>query len=142
MSAPAVQNPAAVAPRRMSGGLLDPRQLWKSSPDALRKLNPYTLWRNPVMFIVEIGSVFTTVLAIGHSTVFAWLITVWLWLTVLFANLAEAVAEGRGKAQAAALRRAKTDTLARRLIDWRPGDPSPREETVPGPKLRQGDFVL
>src|SRR5215471_5511726 len=94
--------------RRVGGGLLDPGQLWKSTPDALRKLNPLTLWRNPVMFIVEVGSVFTTVLAIGHSTVFSWSIVVWLWLIVVFANLAEAVAEGRGKAQAAALRRAKT----------------------------------
>ncbi|HEY2671015.1 MAG TPA: potassium-transporting ATPase subunit KdpB [Rugosimonospora sp.] len=152
MSAPAVENPAAVAPRRTQGGLLDPRQLWRSTPDALRKLNPYTLWRNPVMFIVEVGSVFTTVLAVAHSTVFSWLITVWLWLTVVFANLAEAVAEGRGKAQAAALRRAKTDTLARRLIDWRPpaggvgerdpAAPAPREEMVPGPQLRQGDHVV
>ena len=73
-------------------------------PDAVKKLNPLTLWRNPVMFIVEIGSVFTTVLAIRDHTSFAIQITVWLWLTVLFANLAEAVAEGRGKAQADALR--------------------------------------
>jgi K+-transporting ATPase ATPase B chain len=90
----------------VAGGLLDPKQLIKSTPDALRKLDPRTLWRNPVMFIVEVGSVFTTVLAIVHPTVFAWLTTVWLWLTVLFANLAEAVAEGRGKAQAETLRRA------------------------------------
>ena len=86
-------------------------------PDALRKLNPATLCKNPVMFIVEIGAVFTTVIAIANPSVFAWLIVVWLWLTVLFANLAEAVAEGRGKAQADALRRAKTDTVARRLVD-------------------------
>src|SRR5262252_185061 len=128
--------------RRVGGGLLDPKQLWRSVPDALRKLNPYTLWRNPVMFIVEIGSVFTTVLAIGHSTVFAWATVVWLWLTVIFANLAEAVAEGRGKAQAAALRRAKTDTIARRLIDWQPGQTAPREESIPAPQLRQGDIVV
>src|SRR5262245_32921624 len=131
-----------VSHRRVGGGLLDPRQLWMSTPDALRKLNPYTLWRNPVMFIVEIGSVFTTVLAIAHSPVFAWAIVVWLWLTVIFANLAEAVAEGRGKAQAAALRRAKTDTIARRLIDWEPGQTAPREESVPAPQLRQGDIVV
>ena len=62
------------------------------------------------MFIVEIGSVFTTVLAIAHPTVFAWVITVWLWLTVVFANLAEAVAEGRGKAQAETLRRGQDRT--------------------------------
>ena len=79
-------------------------------PDALRKLDPRTLWKNPVMFIVEVGAVFTTVLAIANPSVFGWLIVIWLWLTALFANLAEAVAEGRGKAQADALRRAKTDT--------------------------------
>jgi K+-transporting ATPase ATPase B chain len=132
----------AVAPRRIGGGLLDPGQLWRSLPDAVRKLNPFTLWRNPVMFIVEIGSVFTTVLAIANSTVFAWLTVVWLWLTVIFANLAEAVAEGRGKAQAAALRRAKTDTVARRLIGWAPGQTNPREETIPAPQLQQGDIVV
>jgi K+-transporting ATPase ATPase B chain len=135
------KHPAEARPR-ISGGLMDPRQLWKSAPDALRKLDPRTLWRNPVMLIVEIGSVFTTVLAIVHPTVFAWLITVWLWLTVVFANLAEAVAEGRGKAQADALRRAKTDTIARRLPDWRPGQAAPREEPVPAPQLRQGDIVV
>src|SRR5215467_11196236 len=127
-------SPAVKTQRRVGGGLLDPKQLWKSTPDALRKLNPYTLWRNPVMFIVEIGSVFTTVLAISHPTVFAWLITVWLWLTVVFANLAEAVAEGRGKAQADALRRAKTDTMARRLVDWKPDATNPTEEAVAAPQ--------
>ncbi|HEY2271879.1 MAG TPA: hypothetical protein VGH30_03850, partial [Jatrophihabitantaceae bacterium] len=91
-------------PQRVGAGLLDPRMLWTSLPDALRKLNPATLYKNPVMFIVEIGAVFTTVLAIANPTFFAWAIVVWLWLTVLFANLAEAVAEGRGKAQADALR--------------------------------------
>src|SRR5262252_8768282 len=131
-----------VSHRRVGGGLLDPKQLWMSTPDALRKLNPYTLWRNPVMFIVEIGSVFTTVLAIAHPTVFAWATVVWLWLTVIFANLAEAVAEGRGKAQAAALRRAKTATVARRLIDWQPGDPNPGEEAIPATELRLGDIVV
>ncbi|MEV4518576.1 potassium-transporting ATPase subunit KdpB, partial [Dactylosporangium sp. NPDC049525] len=123
--------------RRVAGGLLDPQQLWKSTPDALRKLNPATLWRNPVMFIVEIGSVFTTVLAVLHPSVFAWAITVWLWLTVIFANLAEAVAEGRGKAQAETLRRAKTDTMARRLI----GD-ARVEESVPAAALQLGDIVV
>jgi K+-transporting ATPase ATPase B chain len=135
---PAPKRPAGSGPRRVSGGLLDPKQLWRSTPDALRKLDPRTLWRNPVMFIVEIGSVFTTVLAIGHPTVFAWVTTVWLWLTVVFANLAEAVAEGRGKAQADALRRAKTDTMARRLLAW----PELTEEAVPAPQLRQGDIVV
>ena len=109
--------------------LLQPSQLWTALPGALRKLNPATLWRNPVMFIVEVGAAFTTVLAIIDPSVFAWLITVWLWLTVLFANLAEAVAEGRGKAQAATLRRAKQETVARRLTGWTAGaDPG----DVPG----------
>ncbi|NJC70015.1 potassium-transporting ATPase subunit KdpB [Planosporangium thailandense] len=136
------QQPAAPAPHRVSGGLLDPKQLWKSTPDALRKLNPATLWRNPVMFIVEIGSVFTTILAIVHPTVFAWVITVWLWLTVVFANLAEAVAEGRGKAQADALRRAKQDTVARRLRGWTPGGSAVAEEQVPATALQLGDIVI
>ncbi|GAA1889152.1 potassium-transporting ATPase subunit KdpB [Asanoa iriomotensis] len=131
------------APRRIGGGLLDPKQLWKALPDALLKLNPRTLWRNPVMFIVEIGAVFTTVLAIGDPSLFAWLITVWLWLTVVFANLAEAVAEGRGKAQAATLRAAKRDTIALRLTDWAPGQDRTRyrEESVAASELRQGDIV-
>jgi K+-transporting ATPase ATPase B chain len=81
------------------GGLLDPKQLIRSLPDALRKLDPRTLWRNPVMLIVEIGAAFTTVLAVTDPSVFAWAITVWF-LTVLFANLAEAVAEA-GVAHAA-----------------------------------------
>ncbi len=139
---PAAEPPVPSGPRRVGGGLLDPKQLLRSTPDALRKLDPRTLWRNPVMFIVEIGSVFTTVLAIIHPTVFAWLITIWLWLTVVFANLAEAVAEGRGKAQADALRRAKTDTMARRLVDWQPGAADVTEEAVPAPQLQQGDIVV
>jgi K+-transporting ATPase ATPase B chain len=138
---PAEPRPAApAARRRVEGGLLDPKMLWTSTPDALRKLNPGTLWRNPVMLIVEIGAAFTTVIAVLQPSVFAWLIVVWLWLTVLFANLAEAVAEGRGKAQADALRRAKTDTVARRLVDR--DDWSGREEPVPAPQLRQGDVIV
>jgi K+-transporting ATPase ATPase B chain len=138
------QQPAPEAPQnmRVSGGLLDPKQLLTSTPDAMRKLNPATLWRNPVMFIVEVGSVYATVLAIVNPTTFAWLITIWLWLTVIFANLAEAVAEGRGKAQAESLRRAKQDTMARRLLHWTPGVTSPVEESVPALALQQGDVVV
>ncbi|ATO15248.1 K(+)-transporting ATPase subunit B [Micromonospora sp. WMMA2032] len=129
---------------RVGGGLLDPRQLFRSLPDALRKLDPRTLWRNPVMLIVEIGALFTTVLAIADPSVFAWAITIWLWLTVVFANLAEAVAEGRGKAQADTLRRAKQDTIATRLLGWSPGAAANgyRDEAVPAPQLKQGDIVL
>jgi K+-transporting ATPase ATPase B chain len=115
--------------------------LWRSLPDALRKLDPRTLWRNPVMLIVEIGAVWSTILAVLTPTWFASLIVVWLWLTVLFANLAEAVAEGRGKAQAETLRKTKTSTKARRLTGWQPGSPG-REEEVAAPLLQQGDFVV
>ncbi|MFF0244123.1 potassium-transporting ATPase subunit KdpB [Streptosporangium sandarakinum] len=123
---------------RVGGGLLDPRQLLVSLPGALVKLNPATLWRNPVMLIVEIGAALTTVLAILDPSFFAWAIAVWLWLTVIFANLAEAVAEGRGKAQAATLRAAKRDTTARRL---RSRD-SAEWDVVGAPELKQGDFVV
>ncbi|HLZ37424.1 MAG TPA: potassium-transporting ATPase subunit KdpB [Mycobacteriales bacterium] len=138
------RHPAAQPPRRVSGGRLDPTMLVRSLPDAVRKLNPATLWRNPVMFIVEVGAVWATVLALRDATVFAWLIVAWLWLTVAFANLAEAVAEGRGKAQAETLRRAKRDTVARRLLGWQPGRPLDAlpVETVPAPQLRQGDCVI
>ncbi|WP_106410131.1 potassium-transporting ATPase subunit KdpB [Pseudofrankia saprophytica] len=131
-------------PARRAGGLFDPAQLIRSLPEAVGKLDPRTLWRNPVMFVVEIGAVFSTVLAIADSTVFAWLTVAWLWLTVLFANLAEAVAEGRGRAQADTLRRTRTDTVARRLAGWRVGapvDPS-QAERVPAPELLLGDHVV
>jgi K+-transporting ATPase ATPase B chain len=128
--------------RRVGGGLLDPKMLWKSTPDAFRKLDPRVQIHNPVMFVVEVGSVLTTYSAILNSTVFAWTITAWLWLTVLFANLAEAVAEGRGKAQAETLRRTKEETVARRLVGWKPGQTDVREEEVPGTQLSVGDFVV
>lgn len=144
---PAVPAPVSERPPGRAaggGGLLDPKQVWRSTPDALRKLDPRTLWRNPVMLIVEVGAAYTTVLAIVDPSVFAWAITVWLWLTVVFANLAEAVAEGRGKAQADTLRRAKQDTMARRLVGWTEGafPDGYREEAVPAPQLRQGDIVI
>jgi potassium-transporting ATPase ATP-binding subunit len=126
---------------RVQGGRLDPALLAKSLPDALRKLDPRTLWRNPVMFIVEIGAVWSTVLTIRDSSWFGWLIVFWLWLTVLFANLAEAFAEGRGKAQADTLRKAKTDTIARRLHGWSPETPG-TEEDVRAPELQKGDIVV
>ncbi|MGB3442422.1 MAG: potassium-transporting ATPase subunit KdpB [Actinophytocola sp.] len=121
---------------RVGGGAFSPRQLLVSFPDALRKLDPRHQVRNPVMFVVWAGSVLTTVFAIGEPTVFTVLVAVWLWFTVLFANLAEAVAEGRGKAQAETLRRTKKETMARRLAA------DGTEEPVPGAELRVGDRVV
>jgi K+-transporting ATPase ATPase B chain len=126
---------------RVQGGLLDPALLAKSLPDALRKLDPRTLWHNPVMFIVEIGAVWSTVLTFRDPSWFGWLIVFWLWLTVLFGNLAEAVAEGRGKAQAETLRKSKADTIARRLQGWSPEGPG-TEEDVRAPELQKGDIVV
>jgi K+-transporting ATPase ATPase B chain len=141
-SAPSSQRDGGHAPGgRVQGGRLDPALLTKSLPDALRKLDPRTLWRNPVMFIVEIGAVWSTVLTIRDSSWFGWLIVFWLWLTVLFGNIAEAVAEGRGKAQADALRKSKADTIARRIRGWSPGTPG-TEEDVRAPELQKGDIVV
>jgi K+-transporting ATPase ATPase B chain len=105
-------------------------------PGALRKLDPRLMVRAPVMFVVEVGAVVSTVLAVVDPSAFGWSVVVWLWLTVVFANLAEAVAEGRGKAQAETLRRAKTETVARRLLA------DGGEEPVPAPQLRVGDRVV
>jgi K+-transporting ATPase ATPase B chain len=121
---------------RVGAGVFSPRQLWTSLPDAFRKLNPKHQLGNPVMFVVWVGSALTTVFAVTDPSVFTILIAVWLWFTVLFANLAEAVAEGRGKAQAESLRRSKKDTVARRLT----ADGS--EEQVPGVELKIGDLVV
>jgi K+-transporting ATPase ATPase B chain len=147
MSTPTIDSPASqqqtthTQKGTVKSGLLDPKMLLKSLPDAFRKLDPRTLWRNPVMFVVEIGAVWSTVLAVRDSTWFSWSIVVWLWLTVLFANLAEAVAEGRGKAQAETLRRAKSDAMARRLTGWTPGGTGTEEE-IAAPLLQQGDIVV
>ena len=120
----------------VSRGSFDPRQLITSVPQALRKLNPRDQARNPVMFVVYIGSIVTTVLAIWRPSWFAWLIAAWLWFTVLFANLAEAVAEGRGRAQADSLRKVKRDSMARRI------DESGSISQVSGTALRVGDLIV
>ena len=131
--APTGHKPAA---GRVGAGLFDPKQLVRSLPDAFRKLDPRVQVKSPVMFVVWIGSLLTTVFSFKDpGDWFGWAISAWLWLTVVFANLAEAVAEGRGKAQADTLRKAKTDTVARRLV----GD---REEQVPGTELKVGDLVV
>jgi K+-transporting ATPase ATPase B chain len=121
--------------------LWDPQIIRRALGDSFRKLHPRTMARNPVMFVVEIGSVLTTLRFIydaatgGGNLGFEFQITFWLWLTVLFANFAEAMAEGRGKAQADTLRRAKTETVAKRER------PDGTYEVVPAPSLRKGDIV-
>ncbi|SDY82052.1 K+-transporting ATPase ATPase B chain [Geodermatophilus africanus] len=112
--------------------LLSAGQLGPAVAGAVRKLDPRGLVRQPVILVVWVGSVFSTVLAVLDPTLFGWLIAGWLWLTVLFANLAEAVAEGRGKAQAATLRKARTTTVAH-LLDGR---------EVPAAGLQPGDTVV
>ena len=116
----------------------DIRILRGAAIDSLRKLHPRHMMKNPVMFVVEIGSVLTTILLLRTSTNlgFNLQITLWLWFTVLFANFAEAMAEGRGKAQAEALRKTRSETLAKRLLS------SGETETISGAKLRSGDLVL
>ncbi|WFB08300.1 potassium-transporting ATPase subunit KdpB [Streptomyces sp. LX-29] len=130
--------------RRAPGGLLDPVSFLRGFPEALRKLHPRVLSRNPVLFVVATGALLTTVSAVVHPSVFTWVIGCWLWLTVIFANLAEAVAEGRGKAQAESLRRARTTMVAQRLRHWRVGVEPDRAEvvTVSAGELQMFDFVL
>src|SRR5271167_3427132 len=118
----------------------DPKIIRRASLDAIIKLNPRKMMGNPVMFVVEVGSVVTTILLLRDPhTAFAFnlQITLWLWFTVLFANFAEAMAEGRGKAQADTLRRAKSETMANRLL---PDGCS--TEQIPGSQLRVDDVVV
>ncbi len=130
--------------------LFDPPIVKRAIKDALIKLDPRQVARNPVMFVVEIGSALTTLLIIRDiatgntgNLLFTVQVTLWLWFTVLFANFAEAMAEGRGKAQADTLRKAKTETVANLIIeDMGPGVARIKLQAVPAPKLRKGDVVL
>lgn len=118
-----------------TSSLADPALLCTAVFEAFRKLDPRVQWKNPVMFLVFLGGVATTFFCFGAPTLFNIQIAVWLWFTVLFANFAEAIAEGRGKAQTATLRRMRTSTTARRLR-------GAREESVPAAELRKGDLVV
>jgi K+-transporting ATPase ATPase B chain len=130
--------------------LFDPELLAPAAIDALHKLDPRVQWRNPVMFVVYAGSIWTTVLWIQSvagrgeaSSAFIFWIAVWLWFTVLFANFAEALAEGRSKAQTASLRGMKNQVLAKKLSA--PGldaEGNRKWTSAPGPSLRRGDVVL
>ncbi|WP_030387427.1 potassium-transporting ATPase subunit KdpB [Streptomyces sp. NRRL S-241] len=140
------QAPVNRPPRRRPAPrpLLESIRPAASLREAVRKLRPRELVRKPVLFVVAVGSVLTTLSALIHPSVFTWVISVWLWLTVIFANFAEAVAEGRGRAQAESLRRARTDTVALRLRHWTYGT-NPRhaetEAVAPG-QLQPLDVVL
>jgi K+-transporting ATPase ATPase B chain len=125
--------------------LFDPTLMRPALIDAFQKLDPRVQWRNPVMFVVYVGSALTTALAIAQPDTFTAWVAVWLWFTVLFANFAEALAEGRSKAQAASLRGLKKETWAKKLqgnydpskshteMTWRP---------LEADNLRKGDVVL
>jgi potassium-transporting ATPase ATP-binding subunit len=130
--------PQSTAPHGVaeSRGLFDAEILKESLVGSITKLDPRVQVRNPVMFVVLIGSVITLIESISHSDTFNWSITIWLFLTVIFANFAEAMAEGRGKAQAVALRKMRSETMARRLT------PGGGEELVPAASLAKGDRVV
>ncbi len=135
--------------RHHQRSLFDRKILWRAAIDSLIKLNPRVQARNPVMFVVEIGSVITTIEfvrslvdpSLHGDVVFTLGVSFWLWFTVIFANFAEAMAEGRGKAQADTLRRARTETQAKLLKEGTRGRESPFVLT-PAPQLRKGHLVL
>jgi K+-transporting ATPase ATPase B chain len=137
----APQTPRPVHSGRRVQSLLDRSILVPALGDSFKKLDPRWQARNPVMFVVGIGAVMTTYAFVtglfnhGQDNGFVGQIALWLWFTVLFANFAEAVAEGRGKAQAATLRRTRSETIARKLVDG-------REVPTPAPELRKGDVVV
>jgi K+-transporting ATPase ATPase B chain len=129
-------------------GLFDRAIMRQAVGESFRKLSPRMVAKNPVMFVVEVGSALTTLLVIRDIFVHApdhppiWFtaaVSVWLWFTVLFANFAEAIAEGRGRAQAETLRKMRRETMARRLLD---GVHGKREEEVASSLLRKGDLVV
>jgi K+-transporting ATPase ATPase B chain len=130
-----------MAEKKKSKSIWDMKIVRRALWDSLVKLDPRNMMKNPVMFVVEVGSVATTILLIRdvlrHQGAFGFnlQITLWLWFTVLFANFAEAMAEGRGKAQADSLRKARAETIANRLL------PDGKIEQIASSKLRSGDLV-
>src|ERR1700741_1477166 len=127
-----------------ASALLDPKIVGPAIRHSFVKLKPWTLSRNPVMFVVEVVSALTTVIFLrdlvtgGENLGFTFQIIVWLWFTVLFANFAEAVAEGRGKAQAESLRKTREETKAKLIVDEKTGFAVP----TPASKLAPGQVVL
>jgi potassium-transporting ATPase ATP-binding subunit len=143
-----------MAPRAKQLSLVDPVILRPAVLESFRKLAPHLVAKNPVMFVVEIGSVLTTALWLrdvlspvpgAAPSWFTLLVSIWLWFTVLFANFAEAVAEGRGKAQADSLRRMRQDTWARKVRYWPQPEDVPgisNEDIIPASRLKKGDRVI
>lgn len=141
-----VAEPAAAGHKSASKGMFDPALVKPAIVDSFKKLSPRTQWRNPVMFVVYVGSILTTALWLQSlagqgeaSSGFILGIALWLWFTVLFANFAEALAEGRSKAQAASLRSAKKNVVAKKLAG---GNHGAAKSIVDGTSLRKGDYVL
>src|SRR5216110_725625 len=139
-----VDDSISLIPKKLARArpLFDREIVGRASRASFSKLNPITLLKNPVMFVVEVGAALTTVFLVrdiftGAGGIgFSLQIALWLWFTVLFANFAEAMAEARGKAQADALRKTKTDVLGKRLTA------AGKIEQVPGSALRPGDVVV
>src|SRR6516225_10459097 len=135
---------AQIRKRMPVSALFDPKIVVPAIGSAFVKLNPVSLMKNPVMFVLEVVTALTTVILIrdlvtgGENIGFEIQIVLWLWFTVLFANFAEAIAEGRGKAQAAALRRQRTETQAKLLAAAN----SKEYTLIPGTELKVGDIVL
>jgi K+-transporting ATPase ATPase B chain len=138
------EDPTSLLPKKLvrARPLFDPEIVRQASIASFAKLNPVTLLKNPVMFVVEVGAAITTIFLIrdlftgGTGIGFQIQIAIWLWFTVLFANFAEAMAEARGKAQADSLRKAKTDVIAKKV------GPNGSIQSVPGSSLRIGDIVV
>jgi K+-transporting ATPase ATPase B chain len=133
---PPAQNRPPKVRARPATSLLEPSILRRAVREAFIKLDPRKMVRIPVMFVVEIGSVITSIEFVARPSVFVGLVTLWLWATVLFANFAEAVAEGRGKAQADTLRRSRQETVAQRL------KPDGMTEQIPSAQLRVGNLCV
>jgi K+-transporting ATPase ATPase B chain len=142
---PVMDDSASLLPKKLvrARPLFDPEIVKRATKESFVKLNPVTLAKNPVMFVVEVGAALTTVFLISEFSAtgaaglgFQFQIAIWLWFTVLFANFAEAMAEARGKAQADTLRKTKTDSMAKRVVS------EGKLETVPASKLRAGDICI
>ena len=139
-----MDDPTQLLPKKLAHArpLFDPQIIGRATAESFRKLNPATLAKNPVIFVVEVGAAITTIILgrdifTGGSDIgFTLQIALWLWFTVLFANFAEAMAEARGKAQADSLRKTKTGALAKRLL------PNGKIEEAPASALRSGDVVV